>query len=110
MKSQAQLMPAAFDLVDDVDAARRPIQQDRTAMQDRRAEEGVAVVLGRPARDVAVVDDLDLPGVGMPYPEERTPLGGGVPAGQFCGVVSDGRPEVRNPPPLPLIPVPTPAR
>ena len=66
-------------------------------MQGRRVKRGVATVLGGPPGDVAVVDDLDLPGIRVPRPEERAALGGGVLATELHSVVRECGPEVRAP-------------
>ena len=68
VEGKAEVVAAALDLVDDVDAARRPVQQHRATMQRRRIKRGVAVMLGSPSGDVAVVDDLDLSGIAHDAP------------------------------------------
>ena len=52
-------MGTAVDHVDDVDAARRPVQRVCSTVQRERIERGVAVMLGGPVGDVAVIEDLD---------------------------------------------------
>ena len=107
MESKAHVVAAAFDLVDDVDAARRPVQQNRATMQCRRVERGVAVVLGSPSRDVAVIDDLDLAGIGLAHPHEGAAVAGLVPAAELDGVVCERRSEIRTPLGLAVIAVST---
>src|SRR5580693_1986222 len=45
MEGQTDVVAAAVDLIDDVDAARCPVQQHRAAMQGWRIERGVPLVL-----------------------------------------------------------------
>ena len=61
VEGKAHVVPAALDFIDDIDAARCPVQQHRATMQSGRVERSVAVVLSRPPGDVAVVDYLHLP-------------------------------------------------
>ena len=50
VEGEADVVAAAVDLVDDLDAARGPVQPDRATVPGRRVERRVAVVLGGPAR------------------------------------------------------------
>ena len=94
VEGQADVVAAALDLIDDVNAARGPVQQHRTTVHDRRIERGVTVVLGGPPDKVAVVDDLDLARPRMPHPHERAALTRLVLPAELGGVVRDRRPEV----------------
>ena len=62
VEGKADVVTAAVDLVDDVDAARRPVQPDRAAVPGRRAKRQVAVVLSGPLGDVAAVARPRSPG------------------------------------------------
>ena len=105
VEGKADVVASALDLVDDVDAARRPVQQHRATMQRRRVKRGVAVVFRGPPGDVAVIDHLDLTGVRMTHPHERAALAGLAPAAEFGGVVRDRRPEIGAPRALAVIAV-----
>ena len=105
MEGKADVVAAAVDLVDDVDAARCPVQQNRATMQRRRVKRGVTVVLSGPPGDVAVVDYLDLAGMCMAHPHEGTAFAGLAPAAELDGVVRDRRPEIRTPRALAVITV-----
>ena len=107
MEDKADIVAASFDHIDDVNAARGPVQQHRAAMPGRRVERGVAVVFGGPARDVAVVNHLNLMGLRMMGPRERATFAGLAPAAEFGGVVRDRRPEIRAPRGLAVVAVGT---
>jgi hypothetical protein len=62
MEGQTDVVAIPLELIDDVDAARCPVQQHRAAMEDQRAKRAVRIVLGRPSGDIAVVEYLDLAG------------------------------------------------
>ena len=74
MEGQTDVV-AAVDLIDDVDAARCPVQEHRTSMQGRRVKRGVPVVLSRPSGDVAVIEYLDLASTRMTHRHEGTAHG-----------------------------------
>src|SRR5260221_9225368 len=67
------------------------------------AEGQVTVVLRRPLRRVADVDDIDLRGVGMRQPEEGTALLGLAPAIDLDGIVRDCRAKVGTPGVFPVV-------
>lgn len=87
-------MAAAVNLIDDIDAARRPVEEDRTTMQRGRIKRGIAVMLGSPSGDVAVIDYLDLPGMRVTHPYGGATFAGLALAAEFGGVVRDRRPEI----------------
>ena len=63
-------------------------------MRGRRVKRGIAVVFRGPSGDVAVIDYLDLAGLRMTRPHERTAFAGLAPAAELGGVVRDRRPEI----------------
>ena len=86
MESQADVAAAAVDLVDDVDAARGPVEQHRAAVQSRRIKRGVPVMFSCPSGNVTVIEHLDLAGMRMTHPHEEPAVaelppaaGSGVP-------------------------------
>ena len=98
VEGEADVMTPAADLVDDLERARGPVQPDRAAVPGRRVERQVAVVLcASSSADVADVEDVDLPGVRVPQPEEGTAVAGLALPVELDGVVRDRRPEVRTP-------------
>src|SRR6266851_842993 len=105
MEGKADVVTAALDLIDDVDAARCPVQQHGATMHSWRVKRGVAVVFGSPSGDVTVIDYLDLAGVCMTHPHEGATFAGLVPATEFGGVVRDRRSEIRAPRALAVITV-----
>ncbi len=64
---------AAIDLIDNVDDTGCSVKQDRSTMSHRRVEPEAAVVLSRPLGDVAVIEDLSLPGVRATGPQVQRP-------------------------------------
>src|SRR5690348_7286389 len=97
MEGQTDVVAAPVNLVDDVDAARCPVQQHRAAMQGRRVKRAIPVVFCRPSGDIAVIEYLDIAGLHMTRPRERTAFAGLAPATEFGGVMRDRRPEIRAP-------------
>src|SRR5579875_1746976 len=76
-------------------------------MPHRWVEPEVTVVLGDPDSHVAVVDDLDLPGLSMTRPQERSPGNRLITAADLGGVVRDRRAEIRSPGRLAVITIGT---
>ena len=88
VECEADVVTAA-DFVDDIDAARDPVEPDAATVPRGRLERQVAVVLGGPRRDLAGVGDVDLPGLRVTQPEEGAAVAGLVPAIDLRGVVRD---------------------
>src|SRR6516225_3882458 len=72
VEGDAHVVTAAVDLVDHVEGTRRTVQPDRAAVPGGGLECQVAIVLGGPFGGVAVIPNVDLPGVRMTQPQERT--------------------------------------
>src|SRR5262249_42016102 len=87
MEGEPDVVAVAGNLIDDVDAARRPVQKHPPAKQRRRARRSVAIMLGGPAGDVAVVEYLDLMRPHMTPPHERAAAAGVAAAAEFGCVV-----------------------
>src|SRR5215475_2257030 len=97
MEGEAEVVAATIDLVDDGNAARRPVQLDDAAVARRRVQRQIAIVLRGPLGDVAEVGDIKFPAVRMAQPEERAAVAGLVPPVEFDRVMRDRRAEVRTP-------------
>ena len=97
VEGEAEVVAAAVDLVDDLNAARPAVEPDRTPMADGRVERGIAVMLCGPAGDLHPVDSIDLPRTCMTQPEEGTADGRLIPPVQLDGIMRDRRTEVSAP-------------
>jgi hypothetical protein len=94
MESQKDIVAATVNLIDDVNAARCPIEEHRAAMQGRRVERGVPVALSRPSGDVAIIEYLDLASMRVTHPHEGTTFANPAPAAALGGVARNRRPGI----------------